>query len=99
MLVGAAARPACRAHHIPDNAPCEFYIDQLHINSTARLAANADVRSQLSPDGTRISFAGYPLTPAALVPLIQPNAAYSDAPFRIVVQHGQIVSMLGLYHP
>lgn len=34
-----------------------------------------------------------------LAPLIQPKAVYSDTPFRIVVQHGQIVSMLGLYAP
>jgi len=99
MLVGAAARPACRAHGIPDFAPCEFYIDDLNVASTAVLAANADIKSQLSPDGVGISFAGYPVTPAQLVPLIQPEGAYSGTPFRIVVQDGEIVSMFGLFHP
>jgi len=99
MLVGAAARPACRAHHIPAAAPCAFFIEDLHIASTAALAANAEIKSQLAPDGVGISAAGYPLTLARLVPLIRPKATYSDTPFRIVVRHGRIVSMLGLYHP
>jgi hypothetical protein len=99
MLVGAAARPACHAHHIPDSAPCAFFIEDLHVASTGVLAANAQIKSQLSPDGVSISAAGYPLTPAQLVPLTQPTAIYSDTPFRIIVQHGQIISMLGLYHP
>ena len=99
MLVGAAARPACHAHHIPDSAPCAFFIDDLHVPGTAVLAADAEIKSQLSPDGIGISAAGYSLTPAQLVPLIQPKAIYSDTPFRIIVQHGQIISMLGLYHP
>ena len=99
MLTGAAARPACRAHNIPDFAPCEFYIDDQHVASTAMLAANPDIKSQLSPDGVAISFTGYSLTPAQLTPLVQPKAVYSDTPFRIIVQHGRIVSMLGLYTP
>lgn len=99
MLVGAAARPACRAHGIPDFAPCEFYIDDLHVASTAVLAANADIKSQLSPDGIGVSFAGYPVTLAQLVPLIHPEGAYSGTPFRIVVQDGKIASMFGLFHP
>lgn len=40
-----------------------------------------------------------PAYPAQLAPLIQPKAVYSDTPFRIIVQHGQIISMLGLYTP
>jgi hypothetical protein len=99
MLVGAAARPACRTHHIPNSAPCAFFINDLHIASKAKLAVNAEIKSQLSPNGTGISFAGYPLTRAQLVPLIKSKAAYSDTPFRIIVRHGQIVSILGLYHP
>jgi hypothetical protein len=99
MLVGNAARPACRAHGIPDVAPCAFYIEDLHATGAAVLAPGADIKSQLSPDGKGISAAGFPVTPVQLVPLIEPNASYAGIAFRIVVQHGQIVSMLGLYHP
>ncbi len=60
---------------------------------------NADIKSQLSPDEIGISFAGYPVTPAQLVPLIHPEGAYSGTPFRIVVHDGKIVSMFGLFHP
>ena len=63
------------------------------------LAANADIKSQLSPRRDRDLHRRLPADPAQLVPLIQPKATYSGTPFRIVVPQGQIVSMLGLSIP
>jgi hypothetical protein len=97
MLTGAAARPYCTAEGVPAGEPCEFYIRHLNIESTAVLAPDAQITSELSPDGGVGT--GFPVSVAQLPALIQPAGLYHGIVFTIVIQHGQITSMRGLFHP